>query len=248
MALNVRQYTVNSNTELTINIPGEGLAIIDANLASFELCFAGGDFTEIQRGFEYHPPGGFDKFCVRNNNLTGLVVKIAVWDGEFVDRRFLINQVQGIEPSTIAEIRDTGYVKDTVQTAVVGEKSIGVLWNPAGSTKTLALQSLSASAPTADRVTLNSITDVTGFTLAANVKSKYLGDPDGVAEVYRHTDATPPALLGDTYDRFRVAADLTYPTAYDPPILIPPENGVAIWLNTVNLELNCRFELLEIDG
>lgn len=241
-------YTIPSDEELHFDIPGKGISILEANLATFEVCFDDAGFTEMQRGLTYRPPNGFKSFCIRNGNGVGLNVAFGVFEGDFEDRRFLTNEVQGIVPSTITDIRNAAYLKDAIQTAVVAEKSLCALWNPTGSGKIAAVNALTATTPTADRLTVSVLDDNTNFTLVSNVVSKYFGDPAGVCEIYRYTFATPGTITGDTIDRFRVAANETFSAEYTPPLLIPPGKGVVVWHDSANAELNCAFELLEIDG
>lgn len=245
----VYSLTIAPGSAVTLDVVGAGVACIDSNLDHFEIAFDDQPASRFERGFDVQPAGGFRALRLVNPQAVAALVKLAVYDGAFRDRRQLSNAPQGINPVSVQEIKDLAFCGDAFQGAVAGEYSFAGLYNPAGSGKLLAVRRYGVWSDVAIGVAIRELTVLLPTVQGVAPKSNY---PPGasVAELRVGSDVSTNGYgtSANNIVSLAAAANTVEWMELSTPYIVPAGYGLVALAVTVNAKLHFIAEFLEIAG
>ena len=241
--------TIAADDSSIFDLQGASLTCIAATLPDFLIRFDNDPEATFRVGFEYTPPGGFERFEVKNNRSAPLTVTFTVAQGQFRDRRQISSAPQSFEPVTIDDIKGTAYYGTGQAGGVAGPPLTGpqiMLWNPVGSGIIGVLRQTWVSIGSGNFILMGYDNTDTGWTLLRNTTALFTGDPDGKLEV-RTRQVEDTGNQGEVAT-LRTSFDNTLQFLPRTPIILPEGNGLWFqqFLFGAGANLNVFFEPLEV--
>jgi hypothetical protein len=242
--------TVEPNSSVPINVDAEGVACVECNLPAFSISVDDNQPVQFRQGYELVPAGGFKRLTIINENAVPLVVRLMTWRGRFVDRRFMSNQPQGIDPVTLEDLADKAFFFNTSTLGGATAYAHIGLRNPTGSGRVMVLKKIVVTVGQDNTpVSLDFHQDQTDYqSPAGSPKRKFPPYAPGVGvatvEARATRDLSPTASFGIP----RIKATEPYTWMPTEPFVLRPGWRVAWIAGQVDTFLSVHVDMLEIDG
>ena len=243
-------YTIAAGGSTVVALDADGFVITESNLAKFKIEINDRAGVIFERQFEYLSPAGapIEKLRLINDNAVPLVVTFKAWRGAFRDRRSIFNQVQGVEPISLSDLRDQTFIGHLAATVTGSGNSRCDFFNPASSGKLCVVNRIRMSA---DNNLRYWIRETSGIDLTSNldIRSKYLGGVTSpTMRINQQSNITNPFSL-PILDAGYVSPNLVADIDLSQPLILAPGTGIVfVAFSSVTLRALGSVEFLEIDG
>ena len=252
MTFRTYKRTVAAGGSSELNVTGAGIACVESNLAIFAIQVDQQPASDFFRGAELNPVGGFSKVVIVNKNSTvALTVTLAMWSGDFVDRR-LITAPDDLKPVSIDQIRGTSYFRRKRVNAVALQFSYIQLRNDSTDKLVVVKRIIFGLDGNAGVVFAGSNpAGVALSDLAGPGRPKFSGDAVGTAGIVYSQSSANGALINGTNAIFdhKVLPDRPFTLPFDEqPMILQPGAYFGMLGAVVNTAMIATLEWLEIDG
>ena len=185
----------------------------------------------------------FNRLTLQDLSGAANTVLISVGAGTFIDDR-VYGEVSVVDGELSRVLSNTAFFSFATANAGAGVISACQLWNPAGNTKRVKLDSIILGSPSATPLQLRTQAAALPTVFQSPSPSKNLAGASSLAGTF--TDANAAVAGSFLGTRFLISGNVSYTFIPKGPILIPPGMGVSVVAETLNVGVSASFEFQEV--
>lgn len=247
---------IESVQQYDLNIPAGGAQSIDVAGDRVQFLSAIDPFAQIeirpnfaQGNISLKPGQGFkfsqqvQRWVVFNRGTVPLTGYLLIGSGDFFDQRIAgtVDVIDGGKARTLGNLAMMAY---GAQPGVAAQAGRVQLWNPAGSAKSLCVESIVCNAGGAPTGVYGSISNVRLSLLVQSGISKLAGGAQSIAEVRRDAIAAGAPSTG-TMLTASLQANASVAQKLTEPIVLKPGFGMLLWATAYQADIGATFEWYE---